>query len=162
MSVREILERARYQLADATTEQEVLVAACNAESLLRQALAALDAEGAGLPWVSVEERLPDESQGDLLVYNTKWVDSVAAEDVDENCRGWYWLPLSAIPLPGQSGAKEGAGLREAREMMHRVRLGIGRLLRDRMPADPSDMRAWAEDLDRGIDAALRADEEGKG
>lgn len=54
------------------------------------------------------------------------------------------------------------GLREAVEMMHRVRLGMGRLLRDRMPSDVSDMRAWAEDLDRGIDAALRAEEGGEG
>lgn len=123
--------------------------------IVEPAIAADAAEGVGLSWVSVEERLPDEEQGDLLIYNTKWVDSMAAEDVDENCRGWYWLPLSAIPLPGQS-PDPSAGMREALEWYAEQARDCRKMGRD------GDRARQALDADGGARAlaALRADEEG--
>ena len=162
MSVREILERALDTLdvddvVDDWDARKVL------ETAVREALAALDAEEMELPLDPTPEMV-EAGAARLMSYEegSTWPDSftpiqqrAARNDAE---KVWRSMVL-AIPLPGQSGAKGSAGLREAREMMHRVRLGIGRLLRDRMPADTSDMRAWAEDLDRGIDAVLRADEE---
>lgn len=63
----------------------------------------------GLPWVSVEERLPEPDDECLLLEDGKhksigyyahtgdWVES-AEDRLIHNVT--HWLPLSAIPLPG--------------------------------------------------------------
>ena len=74
------------------------------------AILALPADAAGLPWVSVRERLPDEESdgypdggGYVLVSDgTKRALVLAMHNPWR--LGWtHWLPLSAIPLPDGEG-----------------------------------------------------------
>jgi len=61
------------------------------------AILALPADAAGLPWVSVEERLPE--RGTEIM--TLMADGEMAFGPVELAT--HWLPLSAIPLPDREG-----------------------------------------------------------
>jgi hypothetical protein len=110
---KEILERALEAGGGYGTPQMY-------ETRIHEALAALDAEGVGLPWVSVEERLPHPDDFVFCVNRFGMHEAWFGHDNVWRVRGHadaaipdvtHWLPLSAIPLPGQS-PDPSAGLRK--------------------------------------------------
>lgn len=155
---KEILERAREAFGN---NHYGMASLC-----VDEALAALDAEGVGLPLDPTPEMV-EAGAARLMSYEegSTWPDSftpiqqrAARNDAE---KVWRSMVL-AIPLPGQSGAKGSAGLREAvRDVLdgtpldrHGNRNDDGMRMHLTM-GGTAPVREWFERLD----AALRAGEE---
>ena len=86
-------------------------------ALMDERDARIDAEGAGLPWVSVDVRRPTLADADStgrVLWSGPGMPTNCALFRLEMSAYTHWLPPSAIPVPGQSGAPEPAAQPEAR------------------------------------------------